>query len=205
METILFVVGLNILMFIWIGMWQRTFLDDSRDKLFDLRQEVRTFFLRNNLPLDNSVYVNLRNLLNSEIRYLEDLTFYSLFGASWLYSKNPELTDYIERSIDQLFATENKELEKYAKKVRERAIHVLILHMVRTSVFLMVSVLVTMLYMVATSTAKRLSRKTSIRSLPSRLSNKIRKYFYLASHNTSERLVKNPRLLEDFSLVLRTN
>jgi len=133
-EVIVFAVAILWLMLIWIKMWQNTFLDNSRDKLFDLRQEVRQYFVSKGIPLDNPVYVNLRMLINKQIRYLEDLTIFDVVSFANIHNKR--LINYLERRVNKLFDSDDQELNDFTKKIRQESVNVLLTHMFQTSLLL---------------------------------------------------------------------
>jgi hypothetical protein len=105
---------LSLLGLIWLwSQWQKVSLDECRDNLFDLRQEVRTYFLQRGLPLDHPLYSNLRDLINGYIRFTESLNLLVLirllfhmpdlrplkkqFQAIVRYEADPEHTELVQK------------------------------------------------------------------------------------------------------------
>ena len=64
-------LGLHVssLILIWHFVAKRTVLDHTRDKLFDLRDQIRADHLANGWGLENDAYKNLRKMLNAYLRY----------------------------------------------------------------------------------------------------------------------------------------
>lgn len=138
-QFILFVLGIIVFFFVIWPAWKRMVSDYMRDYLFDLRDELRKFCVDNNISLKNSTYQNSRELLNKQIRYIEDHTFisYFLFRKSYKnFLNDPSNVKYINDKFDKLFETKNKKFAKMLNRTRENASNVLITHMIFTSPFL---------------------------------------------------------------------
>ncbi|MDP2852405.1 MAG: hypothetical protein Q8O23_03255, partial [Gallionella sp.] len=127
--------GINVLLLfvVWNFMLRKTLLDHYRDKLFDLREEVRSFFLMNDIPLDSKEYKNLRDLLNAHLRFTERFTFLKFIILEVEIKNNKGLQEYLKIEIDKRFNTENPKLKDFVPQVREKAKVILLNHMVNSS------------------------------------------------------------------------
>ena len=120
----------------WKYMWQRTLLDTTRDRLFDLRDEARAWFLKNGYSLSHPVHIALREMLNCHLRHTErvSLTSYAAYALSKQSFRQQEA--YLEKQIEADFATEDEKIYKYVSRVREVAGFVLIDHIIKNNLFL---------------------------------------------------------------------
>ncbi len=80
MVDIQFALSLLVLLGAW-ACWVKVSLDDCRDQLFDLREEMRSYFLERDL-LSSALYAETRNLLNAMIRYTEQVSWVGLMVRS---------------------------------------------------------------------------------------------------------------------------
>ena len=68
MELIFFGINILLVMAVWHFMLRPSILDHSRDRLFDLRDELRFSFLENNWDIGSASYKRLRDLVNRHLR-----------------------------------------------------------------------------------------------------------------------------------------
>lgn len=132
-NTIFFGINILLLIAIWNFMLKKTLLDHYRDQLFDLREEARTFFLQNDIPLDSTAYKNLRDLLNAHLRFTELFTFFKFIYLEIEIKSNKGLQEYLKDGIEKQFATKNPTLEDFTHHVREKAKIILLNHMINSS------------------------------------------------------------------------
>jgi hypothetical protein len=128
-------------------MLKPSLLDHYRDKLFDLREEVREYYLNNSIPLGDNTYIQLRNLINSHLRFTEEMSLIkcSLFMAQ--VEKNVDLKKDIHKAIKSQFHTKNKDLDTYIKTIRKRAADILLKYMIFSSPLIIISIiLITIVY-----------------------------------------------------------
>lgn len=127
--------GINVFLFaaIWRFVWKKSALDTRRDQLFDLRDEVRTYFLKHEQGLSSPVYAALRDLLNGHLRYTEDLTFARYVSMTVAMNRDPALAEKLKQELDAKLATDNLEVAEYITTVRMRAVIIMMNFMVETS------------------------------------------------------------------------
>ena len=116
METILFGIGIILIVAGWHFIWMPTVLDSARDKLFDLRdQTVRSYFVQKAIPLDNKIYQELRTLINGHLRHTESLTFFGFMSMLAWVEKNGDISSEIRKRIEKRFDSEDAELKAFAE------------------------------------------------------------------------------------------
>lgn len=133
MEMLFFGVNLLVGYAMWRYMWRKTALDKYRDQLFDLRDEVKEFFIERKYGVDHHFYSELRGLINGHIRYTERLTLRLFIAQTAAMSAHPEFARTLKEQADNRFATEDVELAKFIKDVRTRSVAILTGHMAETS------------------------------------------------------------------------
>lgn len=137
-HVFLFGFGVLLVIISWNFMLKRTFLDDTRDSLFDLRDhKLRSYFLNNSdLGLNHPLYISLRNLINGHLRNTEKATLFSLIATVRWAHKNPELMKVLAASFSSLESKEyGSEVLGFSHEIRAEAAKIMFLHMVRNSAF----------------------------------------------------------------------
>lgn len=132
----LIVLGIAILaiMFTWNKMYLPTVLDDTRDKIFDLRdKKVKDFFLATPEGLNHPMYTTLRSLLNAHLRYTEDLTFIQFIIALAVGDKQRREFEKTGFKPKDPFATHDKKLAEFVSQTRNDALLIMFDHMTKTS------------------------------------------------------------------------
>ena len=121
--------GFGILGFLlaWNFLWRPTLLDDTRDRLFDLRDAARAWFVKNGYGLAHPAYLELRGMLNASIRYTEKLSL-AKFMAFRLTQKNSKT------SADAL--SDVPQIAEYANSVLRRRSDILFSYMFQKNLFL---------------------------------------------------------------------
>jgi hypothetical protein len=132
-NTIFFGINILLAIIIWKYILQPSILDHYRDKLFDLRESVRDFYISKNIPLEDKTYKNLRNLINSHLRFIEKMSFSKITYFSAQVDKNKELGNRIKNELNSNFKTDNSELAKFIKDIRMNSVEILICYMIFSS------------------------------------------------------------------------
>lgn len=133
MELIFFGINLLLVMAVWHFMLRPTVLDHSRDRLFDLRDDLRASFVSKGWDLGSPEYRRLRDLINGYLRFTEEM---SLARSSWMVSeikKNDELKKYMNQKVRAAFASNDPEVQQYIQEFRKRALLVVIDYMIASS------------------------------------------------------------------------
>lgn len=148
-------MGINmlILMAVWHFMVKKTLLDTTRDKLFELRDEVRRVHLERGWSIGDEVYGNLREMINAYLRYTETYSVWNLVAVRTELSQpsNASLRDHLAAHFDAKFKTSSPEQQKYIRGVRDRAGTALMEYSVYSSgLLLLVAVMATPYFIVST-------------------------------------------------------
>lgn len=140
----LLIIGLTMLWCAWAWrMWNKTALYDHRDQLFLLRDELRGFFIENGYGLDHPSYMNLRDLLNGHIRYIEEVSLTSFVANALAFSKHPEMFRETAMKTDLRFRSGDENIKNFTSYIRKSSSMVLVQYMVSTSTVLMFIVALT--------------------------------------------------------------
>lgn len=127
--------GINIILsvLVWKFILKPSLLDHYRDKLFSLREEVRDFFISKGIGLDDKIYINLRNIINTHLRFTENMSFTSVAYFSTKIEKDHEIKRYIKNEIERKFKTNDKEMEIFVSNIRNKSINILSTYMIFSS------------------------------------------------------------------------
>lgn len=136
-NTIFFGINIILFMIIWKYMLRPSILDHYRDQLFDLREEVRSYYMSMNISFDEKTYISLRNLLNSHLRFTEKMSLTKISYFSSKIDKSDELKNHIKNEINAKFATEDEHLSNFIKITRTKSIKILINYMILSSPLLL--------------------------------------------------------------------
>ncbi|MDA8191463.1 MAG: hypothetical protein M0Z68_08385 [Gammaproteobacteria bacterium] len=129
-------LGVSILLALssWWFVYKPSLLDKTRDELFDLRQEIRDYFLQSGRGLDHPLYVALRDLINGHLHYTESLTMSRfVFWVHW-HGKHPQEAEQLRLKVEAPFQTDDRELAAFAMNVRLRAAGQMYGHMLANTV-----------------------------------------------------------------------
>lgn len=159
MNDIMFGVAILLTLSSWWFVYKPSLLDKTRDDLFDLRQEIRDYFLQSERGLDHPLYAALRDLINGHLHYTESLTMSRfIFWVHW-HGKHPHEAEHLRLRVEAPFQTDDWELAAFARNVRLRAAGQMYGHMLANTVpGLIVLALVGTILAVVTS--KQLRPKT---------------------------------------------
>lgn len=130
-EVLLTGVGLLAIMGLWKFVWLPTILDATRDKLFDLRDDVlKGYFVKNGISFDHPTYVKLRNLLNGHLRHTESVTIWEVIFVKRCMDGNPALR-FAE--IEAIFQTDDPKLQALVDEIRFKSAVAMLIYMFATS------------------------------------------------------------------------
>lgn len=137
MELIMFGVNALILMAVWRFMIRKTILDNSRDTLFDLRDEVRATFVANDWSLDSPIYKKLRNLLNGHLRFTEEFSIWKVVFFDVSLKNKQELTSQMHDQVTKVFSVNDPVQKAFIQSIRRRAVVAVMNYAVFSSGFLL--------------------------------------------------------------------
>jgi hypothetical protein len=133
METILF--GLNglLLLSLWRYMLKKSVLDDHRDKLFDLRDELRATFASNGWDMSAPIYKRLRDLINGYLRFTETYSFAEFFLIERGVRRNARVNAELAQRIARDFKANDVQQQEFIRDFRRRAVTVMMSYMIMGS------------------------------------------------------------------------
>ena len=128
------IAGFSILAFllVWHFVWKPTLFDNTRDRLFDLRDNVRTWFINYGYSLDHPMYIGLRYMLNSYIYNVEKVTLTKLI--LFMATKDSSLKEDLQ--LQENFETDDVDVLEFVNSVHHKASGILLSHMVKKNIFL---------------------------------------------------------------------
>lgn len=131
----LFLLGLNILLLaaVWRLMLRKTILDHHRDRLFDLRDELRAKFVENGWDLDSAIYKRLRNLMNGYLRFTEEFSIVPFVVLEARVQANSELCADLKATFDKEFHVSDTRLTAFVNDYRVQARSVMLGYMIYSS------------------------------------------------------------------------
>lgn len=134
-ETLLLGVGIILSMAAWKYAAKRTYLDEARDSLFDLRDcDLKTFFASSKMGLNDPLYVRMRMLINNLLRYTEKASLMGFFITMVALAKDEKRLIEIGKQHDREFDSDNPEVAEFCQYIRTEANLVMMRYMIRTSV-----------------------------------------------------------------------
>ncbi|AGW94581.1 hypothetical protein N234_31540 [Ralstonia pickettii DTP0602] len=156
----LFLLGVNalLLMVIWRFMLRKTILDHHRDKLFDLRDQLRATFMARGWDLNSPMYRKLRNLTNGYLRFTEEFAFVPFVALENELKAKPALQRSLKSAFDQEFSTRDDQLRKFVDEYRLAAREVMIGYMICSSGPLLFTAVLIAPFVALCEVAKALSR-----------------------------------------------
>jgi hypothetical protein len=137
-EVLLCGIGLLLCLASWRWMYQPSLLDQARDKIFDLRQDVRSHFIEKGYGLDHPIYKALRDLINGHLRYTRDASLIRFLYMVFFMQRNPVFARQYKTKMDKQFASKDKDLELFANNVRMMVFAFMLEYLVKKSLVLLV-------------------------------------------------------------------
>jgi len=122
-------VWINILVcilglcFIW-ALWQKVCLDSCRDRLFDLREDVRDHFV-NSVGLGHPLYKEIRDAINAIIRFTEEFDILTIF----FIFKNMR-TSIAQTSLSKISTCKGEQFSEVIKKVQATSVSALGMYLI---------------------------------------------------------------------------
>lgn len=151
-------VGLLILRVAW-GAWKSTCRDVARDKLFDLRDEWREFFVSNGLSMELPEYAKVRGMINDYLRYTARFRLVGLVYTAFAAPR--EL--YIEAAerIEEEFRSPDAKIAAQINRIRAKAVSAVQEYMLCTSMLLFPVFAIALCVGVFVGTGKLIARAKS--------------------------------------------
>ncbi len=126
-------VGLLLVMATWKFMLRPSMLDATRDRLFDLRESMREHFIQTGHGLNAPAYRALRGLLNSHLRYTEEITFFGVLHQMIWLKGHQDAYRHLRADVDRQFAVSDPGLAAYIREVRAKSAGIVLDYAVKSS------------------------------------------------------------------------
>lgn len=135
----LVVVLLVVSRFVW-GTWKNTQRDIARDKLFDLRDEWRTFFIENGFSMSCPEYARVRVMINDYLRYTARFRLVGLLFVACCVPRKicMEMAERTKRELD----SNDLRISKEIAVIRSKAVSAIQKYMLYTSLLLFPCIIV---------------------------------------------------------------
>ena len=164
-NTFFFGVNLLLIYVAWNFFLKRSILDHFRDKLFDLRDDIRSFYIQNNIPLSDKTYKSLRDSLNSHLRFTEQKSLLKVAVFLAETDKYPELCKWLDYRLEESFSTDNEKLKEYILESRQKAAEILIGYMIFSSPAIMVLYIISGIFCIIKSLFNAAIRRSNLRDV----------------------------------------
>lgn len=136
MQTLEFILSLLLLMTVWRFVLRRSLLDQARDRLFDLRDDLRSAYVQNGWPLDASEYKQARDLINAHLHFLESISAWQIFTLQAGMATNAQLRRLVEHRYETMFANVPVERAMIVQLHRRKSLQIVTEYAVTNSLLL---------------------------------------------------------------------
>lgn len=126
-------IGLLFVLPVWRYIVKRTLLDTHRDRLFDLRDNLRDTFHTNGWDMGSPLYKHLRDLINGYLRYTERFQYAEFRYIENGIKKDSKLQTEMKSRFEKHFSGITSEQMRYVMKLRAESRRVMMSHMVFSS------------------------------------------------------------------------
>lgn len=133
MELILTGIGMLLVHVMWKYMLKRTLIDTHRDRLFDLRDNLRDTFNENNWDLNSEIYKRMRDLLNGYLRYTHRFSYSEFNYIESTIKQNKELQQAMKERFERNFQSNSEAQTEYIAQLRYDARQVMMSYMITSS------------------------------------------------------------------------
>lgn len=123
MESIQFILAVLGLVFVWRVVWCKSLLDQTRDKLFDVRDELRQKFIEMGWDMRSDAYKRARDLINAHLQFTEELSFWHIVYVQAGVATDAQLSKAVKSRFESLFADLPKEQVEFVQMIRRRSLH----------------------------------------------------------------------------------
>jgi hypothetical protein len=142
MELIFFGINVLLIMIVWHFLIRPTILDHSRDRLFDLRDELRATFAKNDWQMDSATYRSLRDLVNGYLRFTEEVSVFRIAYFKTVIKKDLALEKHLQERVNRMFESAQPDQKAVVMDIRRRALDAAIDYSVFSSGGLLMAVVV---------------------------------------------------------------
>lgn len=125
--------------------FRKAMLDHARDNMFDLREKLRSDFIKNNWGLDSVEYKNMRDLINCAIRYAEDKTLGDVITINRIISKNEKVLKSVSDFKKRILHSKNIKIREYLQETYNALTDEIFFYLLSTSVIALIALMLVLL------------------------------------------------------------
>lgn len=157
-------VAFIVLVFAW-RCWKKTARAMVRDRIFDLRDELRNHYVDNGLDMNDGAYARTRDLLNCQLRFAKDMR---MIGYIYFSAKiDKRMVDAAAAEYDSVVQKCDEQTANLIKKIRHQSCETILMYMAATSLGFISASLIMFIHFLIYFLPARISDalKRSMRSL----------------------------------------
>ena len=171
MNLIMLSIGCLVFYIFWKQAWQRIIIGYYRDRIFSIRDALRSWSLQNGCQLDDTWYVNIRTYINSSVRYLDTYSFIEFSAFSYTVAGEENTEKLLADEIGKIFLNSDDVFAKQAQEIRSEISAIIKKFMILRSfpmcmAFALLSAIYAVIYLlrfVYTTIVSRTYQKVSLR------------------------------------------
>ncbi len=135
--SLLGLAGVSVVLY---GLWQSFMVDATRQRLFQIRDEIFDKAADGVIAFNSPEYIAVRGLLNSMIRHCHDFTWLQFLLAIKLAHRLPTPAKPLQEMLERI---ENIELKGLLKtKVRDASLYMIAMAWLRSPLILLATVII---------------------------------------------------------------
>lgn len=204
MELVMLGISVMLVIVVWHYMLMRTVVDATRDKLFDLRDEIRQTFKEREWDMNSDTYRSLRDLMNGYLRFTEEYSFWRFVYLELSVIADKRLVQAIDEHAKKRFMAVAPEQLDFVRLMRSMAVNVVLEYSVYSSGLLLAMSLVVAPYVLVKKVISVFNQ--GVGSIGDACWHIVRSFVALfkASATVIHRTFFKPNILESYSYRLGT-
>ncbi len=123
-------IAFIVLVFAW-RCWKKTARAMVRDRLFDLRDELRNYYVDNGIDMNDGAYAKTRERLNNLLRYTKDMRMIGYIYFSAHVEKG--MVDATAAEFDAVIQKCDSKTAELIRRIRRQSCEMILLYMAATS------------------------------------------------------------------------
>lgn len=136
--------------------WKKTARAAVRDRLFDLRDELRNHYVEVGLDMNDGVYELIRGRINKLLRYTKDMRMigYLYFSTHIDNAQVQAESEELEHNISKC----DHDTAELIRRIRHQACETVLLYMAATSLGFISAVIIMLVYLLPSKIARSIKR-----------------------------------------------
>ena len=136
--------------------WKKTVRAMVRDRLFDLRDELRNHYVENGLDMNDGAYARTRERLNNLLRYTKNMRMIGYIYFSTHVDK--EVVGAADAEFETIIQKCDSETAGLIRRVRRQSCETILLYMAATSLGFISAVILMFIYFLPSKIIEALKR-----------------------------------------------